>query len=441
MTEISCACLKFSDRKLVVDILAVLFGISAWISVNGMFVQLPLMVQTQPENWNLPSYLAVIIQIANIGPILYSVSQKFLPGKIRDSWFIYTLLTFGTTASLLMGFFYDRTTVIGQEHSTALFVLSFFGALVGCTSSVLFMPFMGNFREIYLISYFVGEGLSGFVPSIVALIQGVGGNPVCVPDPNNSSVIVPHTDPPRFTTHNFYFFLFALMATSTCSFFLLNNLKVCKSERTDAKTRSRTVSQNNNDSRHSEELNTQKVFTIREEVQSLVKETEAKSGVATGIAEKDSESCAVPQSSPAVLSDFTYVYFLALAAWVCMFGNGIFPSIQSYSCLPYGNVAYHLSVTLGSMANPMACFLAFFYPYTSVPMISVLASLSTFVTGYILTTALLSPSPPLVATSGGEALVVSIANVIINYVISFTSLCKIFTCLSSTSFSVYLMLS
>jgi len=41
-----------------------------------------------------------------------------------------------------------------------------------------------------------------------------------------------------------------------------------------------------------------------------------------------------------------YIYFLVLAAWVCMFGNGIFPSIQSYSCLLYGNVAYHLSVTL-----------------------------------------------------------------------------------------------
>ena len=28
-------------------------------------------------------------------------------------------------------------------------------------------------------SYLVGEGLSGFVPAIAALIQGVGGNPEC----------------------------------------------------------------------------------------------------------------------------------------------------------------------------------------------------------------------------------------------------------------------
>ena len=35
------------------------------------------------------------------------------------------------------------------------------------------------FRETYLNSYLVGEGLSGFIPSVAALIQGVGGNPEC----------------------------------------------------------------------------------------------------------------------------------------------------------------------------------------------------------------------------------------------------------------------
>ncbi len=67
----------------------------------------------------------------------------------------------------------------GQDHSTALFVLVFFLSLVDCTSSVLFLPFMGVFKELYLNSYLVGEGLSGFIPSIAALAQGVGGNPYC----------------------------------------------------------------------------------------------------------------------------------------------------------------------------------------------------------------------------------------------------------------------
>ena len=36
-----------------------------------------------------------------------------------------------------------------------------------------------RFREIYLNSYLIGEGMSGFLPALVALAQGVGGNPYC----------------------------------------------------------------------------------------------------------------------------------------------------------------------------------------------------------------------------------------------------------------------
>ena len=79
----------------------------------------------------------------------------------------------GTISSFLLSQFWDETTIIGGvEHSTWLFVLVFFLSLVDCTSSVLFLPFMAIFRDIYLNSYLIGEGLSGFIPSIVALAQG-----------------------------------------------------------------------------------------------------------------------------------------------------------------------------------------------------------------------------------------------------------------------------
>ena len=32
--------------------------------------------------------------------------------------------------------------------------------------------FTFNYRETYLNSYLIGEGMSGFIPAIVALIQG-----------------------------------------------------------------------------------------------------------------------------------------------------------------------------------------------------------------------------------------------------------------------------
>ena len=428
MTDIYCICHKLSNRKLLVDILAILFGISAWVSVNGMYVQLPLLVQSQPEGWNLPSYLAVIIQIANVGPILYSVSQKFFPRRVKDSWLIYVILILGTTATLMMALFYDETSLVsGSEHSTALFVLTFFIALVGCTSSVLFMPFMGNFREIYLIPYFIGEGLSGFLPSVVALIQGVGGNPVCVAESENSTATVPYTDPPRFSSETFFYFLFVMMTLSTMAFFLLNNLRYCQSERIDSQRRSPAFSLKNSQMVEGSKNNRapvhSRVFMVGEDVDTLVVRAETSNThykLPTANESSDRRgsagvnSCVVTilsqPSTDKQLSSLArplYIYFLVLAAWVCMFGNGIFPSIQSYSCLPYGNVAYHLSVTLGSMANPMACFLAFFYPYSSGKMISVLTSLSVVFTGYIMALSLLSPEPPLVNTTEGEFLVVS----------------------------------
>ena len=48
--------------------------------------------------------------------------------------------------------------------------------------------------------------------------------------------------------------------------------------------------------------------------------------------------------------------------FVCFISNGAFPSIVTYSCLPYGNTVYHWSATLHAMANPLMAFFAFFVP-------------------------------------------------------------------------------
>jgi hypothetical protein len=50
-------------RSLTVDVLAALFGVASWVAINGLWVELPLLVQALPEGWSLPSYLSVIIQV------------------------------------------------------------------------------------------------------------------------------------------------------------------------------------------------------------------------------------------------------------------------------------------------------------------------------------------------------------------------------------------
>lgn len=344
-----------------------LFGIASWIGVNSTYLQLPLLVAAAPEGWGLPSYLVVIIQLGNIGPIFYTLVQNVFPHRLKDAYMIYTVLVIGTIASIMMAFFHKETAIIfGTEHSIALFIIVFFFALVGCTSSVLFMPYMGRFREIYLVTYLIGEGMSGFLPSIVALIQGVGGNAECIVSNETVSGQILYQAPPRFETKRFFLVIFVLFALSSIAFLLLDQLKTCKKEYAPG-----TIKHGND-------------YTYDHE-------------------KHDDDRAKVKK-----LSKLNYNYLFFLMGFVCMFGNGVFPSIQSYSCLPYGNIAYHLTVTLSSIANPLACFLAVFVPHTSIRWISSLFGVTVIFAVYALSTALMSPTPPLVGSQSGAALVVCI---------------------------------
>ncbi|XP_059619966.1 solute carrier family 52, riboflavin transporter, member 3-B [Phlebotomus argentipes] len=384
------------DRKVLVDFLAILFGIGSWIGINSIFVQFPLLVAAAPEGWDLPSFIVVIIQLGNLGPLVYTLIQKYSTRKIQDASVIYGILAVGCAAALAMCFVYNITATIGGvERSVWLFIVVFFLALVGCSSSVLFMPYMGRFREIYLITYLIGEGLSGFLPSIMALIQGVGGNAQCVLSNNTQGQpeYQLYTPPPRFETEQFFAFVTTFMCVSLGAFILLENLKLCRKEYVAVK-----IEKGNK-------------YTYDES--SKINESGEQLTV-----QEDAENTS--------LSVTTYRLLLILMAVICMFGNGIFPSIQSYSCLPYGNIAYHLTVTLSSIANPLACFLAVFLPHTSIRLISILTSIATAIGIYAVATAVMSPSPPLFGQVGGEILVVlswTVLNGLISYMkLSITSI-------------------
>ena len=60
---------------MIVHFLVLMFGAGAWIAVNGVWVELPLIVSSAPEGWQLPSYLTVIAQVANVGPVLVTLMQ------------------------------------------------------------------------------------------------------------------------------------------------------------------------------------------------------------------------------------------------------------------------------------------------------------------------------------------------------------------------------
>jgi len=59
--------------------LFVVLGVGSWITINGIYLELPLLVGTAPEGWALATYLAVVTQLGNLGPLAYA----FVDGKLR----------------------------------------------------------------------------------------------------------------------------------------------------------------------------------------------------------------------------------------------------------------------------------------------------------------------------------------------------------------------
>lgn len=376
------------SRVVLVDLLAVLFGISSWISINGLWVELPMLVNELPEGWALPSYLSIIVQIANIGPITYGLLRHCLKSPPPQHLAVILLLGVGCVASLGLVLGWDLTSSLGsedQERSVGLFVAVFLLALVDCTSSVLFLPYMAVFKDIYLNSYLIGEGMSGFVPSIAALSQGVSGHPTCV----NGTLHFPAQEA-RFSTSSFFGFLMAMMVISLTAFLMLHFLPSLRSERVSS-TEGASRSSSANFSSVMGEENASSVIEESDQENSL----EAGEEIITDLdgAESDGKVCIYP--------------LLLVQCLVCCLSNGALPSIQSYSCAPYGNTIYHLAVTLSAMANPLMAFLAFFLPCSRRSVVFSLTVMGCLLSSYILVTALSSPDMILGVTGGGALVVLT----------------------------------
>lgn len=329
---------------LLIHLLACAFGLGSWVAVNGLWVELPLIVNTLPEGWELPSYLTVIIQLANLGPLLVTLMHKLCPGRLKEKVVIYSILSIGIVSCVLLAFFWDKTTIVaGASRSTAFFIITFFLSLVDCTSSVTFLPFMMQLPAKYVTTYFIGEGLSGFIPAVVALAQGVGiAKCVNSSEGNHTSgdMWSIHTVylPPNFSTEVFFFFLALMMCVSLAAFIALNRLP-------------RTYELS------TENLVPDTVASVSSGLDNPGAETDGK-GVKCQ-AEGEAQSKLLQARSKHSVYQMTFIYFLVV--WANAATNGLLPSVQTYSCMPYGNLAYHLSAALSSVANPLACTIAMFF--------------------------------------------------------------------------------
>lgn len=373
--------------SLLTHLLAVLFGMGSWVSINGLWVELPLLVPQIPEGWYLPSYLSVLIQMANIGPLFVTLMHRFCPGKLNETAVIYIIIGLGTVASFLMGFFWKETLmVLDSPRSVALLVLTFFLAVVDCTSSVTFLPFMMQLKPEYLTTYYIGEGVSGLLPALVALVQGIG-----VVHCINSTQLLNNTSdvssfelqaryqPANFSVEVFFFFLSAMMLVCLVAFILLNYHPAVAREQPNGRYTNGVKADSQKNRKWSEQKAMIENYTS----------PKRRSQFGTG-----------------AYSSLEVVYIFLILAWVNALSNVVLPSVQSYSCMPYGNNAYHLSATMAAVSNPLACFIALFLPIRSLLVMGALTVVGSGLGAYIMWMAVLSPCPLLVHDTWGSVIIV-----------------------------------
>uniref|UniRef100_A0A667YWW3 Riboflavin transporter n=1 Tax=Myripristis murdjan TaxID=586833 RepID=A0A667YWW3_9TELE len=373
--------LHTSDMSLLTHLLACLFGMGSWVSINGLWVELPLIVPQIPEGWYLPAYLSFLIQMANVGPLFVTLMHRFRPGALNEKAVIYVIITLGTVASFLLAFFWKETVVVaGAPRSVALLALTFFLSVVDCTSSVTFLPFMMHLKPQYLTTYYIGEGVSGLLPALVALIQGVGVVH-CV----NSSQSLNHTlnfshsattyelqaryQPAKFSAEVFFFFLSAMMLVCLVAFLLLNLHPAVAREHPNG-CYTNGVKEKGIAAQKQRKWTEQKPMIDPYRVANV----NPKSSFGTG-----------------TYSWTQVLYIFIVLAWVNALSNVVLPSVQSYSCMPYGNRAYHLSATMAALSNPAACFIAMFLPLRSLVLMGALTLIGSAVGAYIMAMAALSP--------------------------------------------------
>lgn len=363
----------------VTHVLMALFAMGSWISVNCLWVELPVIVNVLPEGWSLPAYLSVLIAFGNLGPIAVTVTHHCAPGKLNERMVIHFIQALAAVAAALLAVFWSHTATLGGEKRSLPFLLfTFVLSLVCCTSNVTFLPFTYSYPPQYIRTFFIGQGFSALFPCMLALAQGVAKVECRVVN----GTVEPQDLKASFPVQNFFWFLFVMLCISALCFLALtrrNPPELAQDE--DAGAGAPRASP---------------------------KESWEGTPLHNGGTPASEEQVEVEEQPPVIRTFWTpgNIYLLLLLAVSNALTNGVLPSVQSFTSLPYGTMTFHLSVVLGNIANPLACFVAMFLLLRSSAGLGFLALAGGVFAAYLMSLAVLSPCPPLLGSSSGIALVV-----------------------------------
>ena len=348
-------------------LLLIIFALSTWLDVNGVWVELPLIVNEAPEGWTLPSNLTLAIALSNIGPLILIVLKVFFKERLNERIFIYIEIIVGIISCALIAEYWNKTSYFaGRPRSVLFLVLVFLLGTLDTTSTVTYADYMKRYDANLLNAMYLGESLTSLLPSVLASIQGVGGEAIC-----RENSTFPEYSAPRFTVRIYFWIFVVIIFLSLFAFLILEYSKIAQAYRI------RTLYDSSRQT-SSYELSLQ--------------------------LEPMSVTLAPEPSMPKRL----YYGLLTIGFLSSIILFGILPSIGTYAVLPYSQRAYYISSLILPISNPLSVLIGLFLrSIVKFLWITVLFSVATCAAVYVLLVALLSPCPPLHDSTAGAVIVVA----------------------------------
>eukprot|EP01048_Picozoa_sp_COSAG05_P021408 COSAG05_NODE_3930_length_1769_cov_1.417964_1_plen_423_part_00 len=378
-------------------VLFVVFGISSWITINGIFAQLPLLVTTLPEGWALGSYLGLAVQAANLGPLLY-LSLRRWAGFPSIPAATYGIMCVSVVSMGLLALTWRATaTIAGRETSVALIGLSLTSALSDCSSSVIYWTYVGMFAPQYVSGLAVGESMSGVVAALLTALQRSFGYGPSV----------------------YFVWLALVVLLAMLAFAMLQNLAACRAQRVAAAASAGVVGGAGDEGSDSSTESDEEKLALFPDTTTASNSTAddtngmGRKGISregkgyysrgndkhSGITDDDGYvSLGTPPSSPsrgiddvAALAGLEHKEraLLLLVGWAACWQNGIVPATLSYAtATTYSKSSYLWANSLSLAVDPLANLLPLRYRATpSCAQLGGLTLVWTFLGAYMVAVA------------------------------------------------------
>lgn len=361
----------FEKRKHSVTALAFLFGLCPSLGLSAAYSQWPLIGRAAIE----PLHTTIIVVAAAALGLFYAVHQRCARQKCNETRVIYAALTVNWLAALVMAIGHRWTVHIANAaYHPAFVVAAFLFAVIAALSAVLFVPWMGRYRECYLIAFVCGQSAHEVVPFALRCMQGVANAPI-----NYANLAVNLTRHPmatltrpalHFTSEQYFFIVFGVMGAAIVAFVLLDQLAVCRREFAPG-----NVIQGN-----------EYYYSDYD-----------KYDVAGG---------KVPDST-FDLSVFKVGQLLVILFVMGLLSNAIVPVLVSSSTSAYGPRTLGAALEAVTLANPAGCLLASLVPHSSVHLVELCCGGIVLVGILIVHIAMQGAAPPFLHTFWGPFVVVS----------------------------------